>query len=159
MRPDDAFRAELHDTIRTLRTWADGLSDVATVDVSEADRHWRLRLVPHAPAACPVEVILYSDQRYDIEIGPETYEGLAAEPLARYLPLLMAISEGRVLTRTWSTLATGAHHSTATRIDATDGIWQHEHVQAAIARVADRAACGVRDRHFAPYRGSAAPRS
>ncbi|MFM9939112.1 MAG: hypothetical protein ACKVP7_06415 [Hyphomicrobiaceae bacterium] len=152
MRADDVFRAELHDTIRALRAWAESLSDVATVDLSEADRHWRLRLVPHEAAACPVEVILYSDQRFDLAVGPETYEGLAALALSRFAPLLDAITQGRVVTRTWSTLATGAHLATATIVEAADGPWQHERETAAIARAADRDACSVRDRHYAPYR-------
>ena len=152
MRADDAFRTELHTTIRALRAWSDTLIDVAQRDIAEADAHWRLRLAPHEPAACPVEVVIYSDQRYDAAIGSEVYEDLPATDLSTLLPLLQAIFDGKLVTRTWATLATGAHLATATIAETTAGTWMNEHVNEAIARIADREATSVRDHHYAPYR-------
>lgn len=151
MRANDAFRNELHSTIRGLRTWADSLNGVAEVDISEADDHWRLNLVPHGTAACPVELVLYSDQRYDCAIGSETYEDQPATDLASLLPLLQAIVDGRLVTRSWTTVATGAHLATATIVNTPGGPWMREHVNATLERIADRDAAAVRDRHYAPY--------
>lgn len=153
MRANDAFRAELHDTIRDIGAWADGLTDVSGVEIAETAEHWRLRLNPRAPSACPVEIILYSDQTYDVIIGQETYEGRPLDTFPQIPRLLAAIAEGRVITREWTTVATGARHSIATVVEMSDGeVWYGERNDDIIGRVAGREACAVRDRHYSPYR-------
>ncbi len=153
MRANDAFRSELHTTIRDIGAWADGLTDVSHVEIGEATDHWRLRLSPRVPSACPTEIILYSDQTYDVTIGLETYEGRPLDSLAEIPLLLAAVAEGRVITREWMTVATGAGHSIATVVRMADGhVWYGERSDEIIGRIASREACAVRDRHYSPYR-------
>jgi len=153
MRANDAFRTELHTTIRDIGAWADGLTDVARVEVAETAEHWQLRLSPRVPSACPVEIVLYSDQSYDVIVGQETYEGRPLDDLTEIPRLLAAIAEGRVISREWTTVATGARHSIATVVELADGDrWSGERSDDVIGRVAGREACAVRDRHYVPYR-------
>ena len=153
MRANDAFRSELHAAIRDIGAWADGLTDVARVEISETAEHWRLRLSPHAASACPVEIVLSGDQTYDVMVSQETYEGRPLDSLAEIPRLLAAIAEGRVITRHWMTTATAARHSIATVIEMADGgVWSGERNDDIIGRISGRDACAVRDRHYLPYR-------
>ncbi len=151
----DAFRPQLHAAIETLRAWSRGLADCATIDEAEAADHWRVTIAPHAPAACPVELILHAGQRFDIAIGPETYEDQPLDDIALFASLLGAIAEGRVVTRTWSTQATGAVVETETVIDLSgDGgaKWAGSRADPVLGRLTTRDACEARTRHYAPYR-------
>jgi hypothetical protein len=152
MLADDAFRSRLQVVIAELRRLADGLGDVATVDAAQAPDHYHLAVRPHAAAACPLELILHHDQRFDIVIGEETYEARPIEDLALFPALLTAIAAGRVLTRTWTTPATGAQYSVETLVFLEERVWRDETVNAAVARVAARDDCVAHDRHCAPYR-------
>jgi hypothetical protein len=152
MLADDTFRPKLHAAIEALRSWSRSLADCASIEESEAADHWRLALTPHAAAACPVELILHADQRFDIAIGPETYEDQPVEDVTAFNALLGAITDGRVVNRAWSTPATGAHRETETLVDLGDTTWQRSRIEPRIAGVAPRDACVARTRHFAPYR-------
>ena len=151
MQSDDAYRNELHALIRELRAWIEGFAEIVEYEATEAADYWRLAVMPRAATACPIELILHRNQRYDMTIGRETYEDRPIESLGLFQPLLQAIVEGHVITRTWTTLATGAHHSVETIVDLGGEIWRAEHVNPDIATVAGRDQCAARDRHYAAY--------
>lgn len=152
MRASDAFRNELHAAIAALRAWAQGLADVADIAETEADDYWRLALRPHAATACPVELVVYADQRYDIAIGGEVWEDNTLGAASELLPLLAAISEGRVVTRTWETLATGAPFEVESIVETGERPWRAARTNPALARIVSREDCVARTRHYAPYR-------
>jgi len=139
-----------------LRQWAAGFADVAAVDIGETAGHWRLNLVPHEAAACPVEIVLYSNQRYDCAIGGEIYEDQPATDLAHMLPLLEAITQGRLVTRVWRSRATAAALAVATIVETNAGAWQREHADTLFARIGVRDTATLHDRHYAPYRRAVA---
>lgn len=152
MRADDAFRNELREAIRGLEALAEEAAAVADVDLHQADDHVRLSLAPREPAACPVELIIHADQRFDLAVGGETYEGLAADGLHRLEVLLRAVMAGRIVTRHLSTRATDAPVAVETIIDTDAGPWRQERLILPMARIATPDDCLVRDRHFAPYK-------
>lgn len=150
MRPDDAFRIELEATVRAAEAWCQRHRDVAAIALEPAPAYWRLGARPHAPSACPVEVVLHADQSWDLAIGPEIYEGLTDQPLSRLLPLLEAVSAGRVVTRSVRSATTGLPLSVHTLIAIGDGeAWQR-------VRVLGEAPAETRtvnqDRRYVPYR-------
>ncbi len=150
MLPDDTFRVELEHTVRAVEAWCRGLADVATFESETADSFWRMRCRPKAPSACPVEVIVRRSQVWDLDIGPETYETMAGQPLATLMPLLDAIAAGRVITRTVRSPVTGRPLSVHTIIAPGEpGEWQR-------ARTIDEAPAGTatvhQDRRYVPYR-------
>lgn len=155
MLADDAFRNRLHETIRTLRARCEELKSVASIRETETEDYWGVWLCPHAPTACPLELILHRDQRYDVTIGSETYEHLSADELALLPRLLDSVADGTVITRTWATRATGMTHSIQTIVPLDGSLWQASEETAVAARV-PRDDCLATDRHYAPYRARSA---
>jgi hypothetical protein len=152
MLSPDTYRARFDATIASLRAWTGFIADVARIEVSENPASWRLMLVPHTPQACPVELILRRDQLYDISISTETHEDLAIESMDAFLPLLEAVSDGRVLIRTRASQATGLVRAVETIVTQANGqLWQRVHLSLAGQRhgIAETVA---QDRHFAAYR-------
>lgn len=157
MRADDAFRRALHDTVRDIGAYVDGLRDVADVAVSESADHWRVLLAPRGAAACPVELILHACQTFDIALGGEVYEDQPLNDPAQISLVLRAIVEGHVRTRVWSTLATGARHTVETIVTLPDGgNWSGGRRSSLIGELFSREACSVTDRHYVPYRTAGA---
>lgn len=160
MLSDDMFRTALAPIVAGLEAWADTLAGVAAVEHGQEGTFWRLALQPIAPAACPVEIIVHQRQTYDVGIGPESYEDLPLEDLGRLLPLLQAVAAGRVVTRSWTTLATGALGMVETIVEmdvaGRSDTWQRERVLLGPNSAGVRATGRARDRHYAPYDRAAA---
>lgn len=148
MLPDDTFRAYLDRTLASLTAWRGHVTDVAVCHVAVEDRIGRVELRPKTPLACPVELVLYPTQRYDIAIASETYEDLPLSSDVDFVDLLTAVADGRVVTRHELSALTGRPLSTETRVDLPRGqVWRQrrEIAPGETERV-------IRDRHYLPYR-------
>jgi hypothetical protein len=159
MISDDTYRASLQQTIAAIKAWTGFVADVARVEEGEIPGAWRLALTPHSARACPIEIVLRSDQRCDLRIGGETYEDLAltsqdrSTSLDMMLPLLEAVADGNVLTRYISSAGTGLLCSVASIVTFLDGrTIEHEHTPAHLNGAAVVGAIETRDVHYLPYR-------
>lgn len=152
MLATDAYLAKLEQTIASLKAWTGFIADVAAIETGEGSSSWRLVIRPKAPQACPVELLLRHDQLYDIAVASEVYEDQPADDLELFLPLLEAIAEGRVVTRTEQSRVTGAVYAVETRIATAAGkSWVRRRALPA-ARLADPEQTIFTDRHYTPYR-------
>ena len=153
MLSDDVFRLQLTQTFSELLTLATALADVAEISHIETPRYARLSLMPHAPGACPVELMMRIDQHYDIEIGHQFYEDCPMNGFSEFVPLVAAITRGDVVQRRHVSIATGTERSVETIVPLAGGaLWQksrnHEDVASAVAEQ-DTV---FRDRRFVSYR-------
>jgi hypothetical protein len=125
MLPDDLFRSHLQTTLTALKYWAPSIADAARIDEAETGNYWKLGVEPHLANACPFELILHFDQRYDIAVGAEAYERLPIESFDLFLPFVEAIAEGRVVQRRWLSRLTGLERSVETLVMLSGGgIWR-----------------------------------
>jgi hypothetical protein len=155
MLPDDAIRSRLQATVESLRYWVPTIADVARVAERERPDAWTFIIGPNIASACPVDVTLHSGQQFDLVIAGEAYEGRTAASFDLILPLLEAVTEGRVVQRHWVSLATGAPRAIETIVTLGDGsIWRDGRTIEAVAGVIPREATERHDRHFLPYRRS-----
>lgn len=152
MLSDDTYRAKLQQTMASLKAWTGFVADVARVEEATVGSAWRIAIFPKAANACPVEIVLRQDQRFDISIGEETYEDQVIQSLDMFLPLLEAVADGRVVTRRTASAATGLLHSVATIVDLSDGS-QYARVRAnpATAGLSTDGTEAI-DTHYLPYR-------
>ena len=93
MLPDDVFRSRLQTTITALRYWAPSIADAARMQESETGNFWKIIVTPMVASACPFELILHFDQRYDLAVGDETYERRPIESFDWFVPFAEAIAE------------------------------------------------------------------
>jgi hypothetical protein len=108
MQSDDVFRKAFEAASSRMTAWVEEQRDVAAVDYERSVDFCRVSLVPRAPNACPVELMLHRPtQTYDVQIGTETWEGQPAGHLERFIPMLDAIVSGRVIARTYLTVQSG----------------------------------------------------
>jgi hypothetical protein len=127
MLANDNFRQNLQEAISALEEWAKQLGPSAHVERSKDDTNWRMRLVPPVRNACPCQLILRPDQRFDITIGGETYESLPIASPSLFLPLLQAVVAGNVVMRHWVSSTTGLEYSVETLVSLPDGTsWRGE---------------------------------
>jgi hypothetical protein len=155
MQSDDQFRLAFEAATSRLATWAGRQQDAADVIVETVGAFWRLSLVPHAANACPVELILHRDtQSFDVQFGPEVYEGQPIEAFEAFEPLLDAAVAGHVITRNVSSGHGGLALMVQTVVQPDDRIaWIAERRMVAEAQSAVAMAAAVaRDRHWVPYR-------
>lgn len=152
MQSDDVFRNELAGAIDALRACKAEYADCAEMEEVGTADYWRLAVAPRLPGACPMELILHRDQRYDAQIGEETYEALPVERLDLFAPLFRAVAAGQVVTRTWVTPATGALHSVETIVRLERGTLTGERLIEPLASLVGREECVARDRHWVPWR-------
>lgn len=153
MRSDDAFRRAFEQATAELAMAAAALEDVATVTVERAASYWRLALQPTAPAACPLELVLDPEsQTFDIQIGPDTWEGSPIDDVATLTDLVTAVVDGRVVSRKVCTHATGSALATETLVTLLNGdTWRRRRTTPLGERL-DVADATTIDRHWAPYR-------
>jgi hypothetical protein len=119
MLADDIFRPKLEETIAALEEWAKQMGQFAQVERSETN--WRIKVLPPIPNACPCELILRRDQRFELAIGEETYEDHPVRNLDLFLPMLQAVVAGNVSTRRWISSATGLEYQVETVVSLPDG--------------------------------------
>lgn len=148
MIPDDTFRAYLERTAAALKAWRGFVTDVATCSVTVEDRTIRVDLAPKTRQACPVELIVHPSQRYDIAVGSEVYEDQPMTGQEDFVPLLTAVTEGRVITRAELSALTERPISVETIITIQPGSeWRR------LRRIADAEAQTIYcDHHYLPYR-------
>lgn len=151
MLADDVYKSRLRSNIVALETWLAGLRDMAAIDVEGDDASWRAAVSPGLREACPFELVLRTDQKFDLSVGREAYEDLAVASLELLPPLLVAITQGRVVTRTWATAATATPVRIETIITpATGSPWIAARALRALASN-DGGGLVMRDRHYVPY--------
>lgn len=152
MLSDDVFRSRLNATIEALRYWVPTVSDTAQIQESSGDGFWKLALTPHAREACPFELVLRLDQRHDLTIADELFEDEPTDTLELFVPLVTAITEGRVIQRLWSTRATGTPCALETHVRLQTGEdWVRCRILNPVASPGADATTH-RDRTFLPYR-------
>lgn len=107
MLSDDVYITRFRATVASLEAWLQTFGHVAHTEIGRDEASWRMTLTPNVAGACPCELMLRVDQCFDLMVGHELYEDQPIEALEAFQPLLAAIVEGRVVTRTLSTIATG----------------------------------------------------
>ncbi len=150
MMPNDIFQRGFDRTVGDIRTWALQRKCQAQFDEETTPTYWRASIQPAVAGACAAELILYRDQRFDVTIGSETYEGRRIENLGVFVPLLDAIAEGRAVTRRWTSQATGRGAVIETIVTLSHGAqWSDRRDLAAVA--AQAGTQQKRDRYYVPY--------
>lgn len=152
MTDDDAFLSRLQATIAALRYWVPSVSDTARIEERDAGGTWELVVRPLFKAACPFTLKLASDHTWGLAINGVTYDGQQIETLDIFVPLVEAISEGRVVHRRWLSANTGAETKVETIIDLGNGrIWSGEHHRPGPSGSSPLEVVR-RDHHFLAYR-------
>jgi hypothetical protein len=151
MLADDIFRPKLQETITAVEEWAKRIGPYAQVERSADGTNWRIRLVPPVGNACPCELILRRNQRFDLAIGEENYQDLPIGSLAVFLPLLQAVVAGNVITRHWVSSTTGLEYNVETIINLPDGTsWRGERRNPSAPEPVElNVECNAR--HYVPY--------
>jgi hypothetical protein len=153
MLPDDVFRTQLQTTITVLKYWAPSVADTARIEETETGGYWKMAVVPHLAHACPFELILHFDQRYDLAVGAETYESLPIESFDIFLPFVEAIARGDIVQRQWISRLTGLERSVETLVTlAGGGIWREARGEVHGMPSLDDDGTELRERRFLPYR-------
>ena len=153
MLSDDVFRTHLAATFAELLKVANALSDVAEVSHVETARYARLSLLPHAQGACPVEMMMRTDQHYDIEIGHQFYEDCPMTGFAEFVPLIEAIARGDVVQRHHVSAATGTERSVETIVRLPGGtVWRKGHIHTEVARAITEQNTVFEDHRYVAYR-------
>jgi hypothetical protein len=153
MLPDDLFRSRLETTITALKYWAPSIADAAHVEEARSGNFWKMAVSPGLANACPFELILHFDQRYDLAIGEETYEGLPIESFDLFLPFVEAIADGEVVQRHWVSRLTGLERSVETLVTlANGGIWREARGAVQGMPSLEDDGTELRERRFLPYR-------
>jgi hypothetical protein len=78
----------------------------------------RLAARPHLPASIGLDLVIYQNQRADLEIGTETYEALPVKDLQGAIHLFEAVADGLLITRRWKRGVSGVHVATDTSFEA-----------------------------------------
>lgn len=154
MLSDDVYRSKFDGALERIGRAADELSDVAEVETRRERSHFRLALQPRMRGACPLELLLRLDQRYDLQVGSESYEDCEVAAFEDFEALVRAVAAGRVVTRHYFSAATGSLRSVETIVTFPDGReWRKRHRFSPRAGD-DDAPDGivVKDRNFLPYR-------
>jgi hypothetical protein len=157
MQSDDVFRKAFEAASTRMTSWAEQQRDGAAVDYERSVDFWRVSLVPRAHNACPVELMLHRPtQTYDLQIGPETWEGQPVGDLEQFIPLLEAIVAGRVVVRNYVAAQSGVTLRVATIVMPTDAApVTYDRVTPFGVRLTGAEAL-VREQHWVPYRRAVA---
>ena len=150
MLPDDPYKTKLERTIASVKAWTGFVADVARIEAAEVGDGWRLSLQPHSSRACPVEIVLRRDQTCDLAIGGETYRNWPLPSLDVVLPLMEAVSEGRVVTRHTVSATTGLLREVSTIVRLADGTVIEQRRDGAAGM--PLGSVEGRDTHYLPYR-------
>ena len=121
MTSGDGDRSELSKTISALETWARNTSDVARIETETASAYWKMTVAPNTVGACPFELILRADRRFDLGIGGEVYEDKPIDGLDFFVMLARAIAAGRVERIDVISALTGSVDAIETRVTLEDG--------------------------------------
>ncbi|KAB2941779.1 MAG: hypothetical protein K8F92_10410 [Hyphomicrobium sp.] len=153
MLPDDVFRSRLQTTITALRYWAPSIADAAHLEETETGDYWKIAVTPSVASACPFELILHADQRYDLAIADETYENRPIDSFDWFVPFAEAVAEGNVVQRHWISKLTGLERSVETLVTLPNGgIWREARGEPHLMPSIDDDGTELRERRFLPYR-------
>ena len=153
MLPDDVFRSRLQSTITALRYWAPSIADAAHIEEAETGNYWRIKVAPALQQACPFELILHFDQRYDLAVADESYESLPIESFDIFVPFVEAIADGSIVQRRWISRLTGLERSVETLVTLPGGgIWRETRGEPHLMPSLDDDGTELRERCFLPYR-------
>jgi hypothetical protein len=149
---EDVYHARLRAVIESLRYWMPSVADCARVEETEAAGYWKMGVTPRTQGACPFELIMRGDQRFDLMIGGETFEDLEI-PFEDVMPLVDSISAGRVVQRRWISVATAALRDVETIVTFDNGrTWTGSRSAKPVPGHAHAQSCEKSDRVFLPYR-------
>jgi len=153
MLPDDVFNSRLQTTITALQYWAPSISDAARIEEAESGNFWKIAVAPHLAKACPFELILHFDQRYDVAVSDESYEALPLDSFDMFLPFVEAIAEGNVVQRRWVSRLTGLERSVETLVTLAGGhIWRESRGSGQSMPTLEDDGTELQERRFLPYR-------
>jgi hypothetical protein len=148
----NAFGRAFDQTVADLRSLLAAQADCAAIEQEETVNYWRVRVKPVAVTACPFELILYRNRRFDLTIGPETYKNRVFDDLGLFRRLIEAIVAGQVVTRTWVSVATGSVPELETRVRLVDDVDWKITRKTALADVIPADAVEWHDHYYVPYR-------
>lgn len=117
MASDDSFRQRLQHVISALESWAKEMQPYADIEYGPINGAWHIHAVPHAETACPFEIILRPDRKFDLVVGGQTFEDQPLDVLTDIPQMVRAISNGRVLIRHWTSSSTGLEYKVEASID------------------------------------------
>lgn len=153
MLPDDVFRSRLQSTITALRYWAPSIADAARLEETETGDYWRITVTPRVASACPFELILHADQRFDLSVAGETYEGRPLDSFDWFIPFANAVADGNIVQRRWISRLTGLERSVETVVVLPSGaIWREGNGETHQIPTLDDDGTELRERRFLPYR-------
>jgi len=121
MLPDDVFRDRLEPTLVDLEAWANGMRDCAKIDITASQRYWRLSATPHIAGGCPFELLIKSDQTFDLSLANEVYEDRPLDRFDFLVRLVSAIAAGHVERIETRNALTGVLLGIGTRVEIEDG--------------------------------------
>ena len=153
MFSNDVYRANLASVIATLEAWARDHRDAAEIETAAVTSYWKMAVMPHTTGACPFEILLRADQRFDVNIAGEAYYDKPIDRFDFFPMLARAVFAGNVARVDISNALTSALESVETRVTLEDGwTWIGER------RVGTRSARKIesaqesRAHRFLPYR-------
>jgi hypothetical protein len=153
MYPDDVYRKQLSDTIADLEGFAREYQDVAEMVMSATSAYWKLSAAPHIAGACPFELLLRADQKFNAAIGDEVYEDKPIDQFAFFPMLARAIAAGNVERIEVLNALTGTLDAIETRVTLEDGwAWIGERRTGPRGARRTDSTQELRTRHFLPYR-------
>ena len=153
MSSDDVFRDRLAGVIAALEAWARDNRDVAEIDTGAVAAYWVIAVVPHALGACPFELMLRADRRFNLSIGQEMYEDKPIDAFDFFPMLVRAIAKGEVQRVEISSALTAALEIVETRVTLEDGwAWIGERRVGSRGTRKSDAAQETRTRRYLPYR-------
>lgn len=116
MLADDTFRSELAVLINKLTSWAEAQREAGAVDIRSGNGFWSVSTRPATQGACPIALVLRSDQKFDLAIGPERIEDRQINDFGFFPKLVKAVSEGLVERKVHTCALTGAKLSHELRV-------------------------------------------
>jgi hypothetical protein len=153
MCSDDAFRNRLGEAILAMEAWASAHRDCADVEVSITAGYWKLAAHPFTKGACPFELLLRADQKFDAAIGGEVYEDKPIDKFEFFPMLARAIATGNVEQIEVLNALTGALDAIETRITLEDGwAWIGERRTGPRGARRTDSTQELRTKRFLPYR-------
>ena len=151
MLPEDTYRKQQNRFKADLEGWAHEMADCAEISYGSIGDGWSINAQPDVATACPFELVMRPDQKFDAQIGGQMYEDLAFEN-ADLPKIARAISEGRVMTRHWESVVTGLAYSIETIVDLGGGDTWRVQTQTSEMTPSDDGELMARPTAFAPYR-------
>jgi hypothetical protein len=121
MLSDDVFRDRLEQTLVDLETWASGIHDCAGVDIAASQHYWRMSVAPHMAGGCPFELMIKSDQTFNLMLDNEVYEDRPLDRFDFFVKLVSAIVDGRVERTETRNALTGVLLGIEMRVEIEDG--------------------------------------